>query len=138
MPNFERKRSGGPSTSAGKRRSARNAVKTGVAVDYWLEPAEQDEYDARVTALTAEYAPVSATVQMLIERLASLMRGRLAGPCSVHPGARRPAWPGRLPSQPGAAIFRDRAVAKWASRESMDAAGTPPWRFCNERTELKK
>lgn len=70
---FERKRSGGPQTAAGKARSAQNAFKTGVAVNYWVNAAEQAEYDTLLQALCAEYCPLTATMQLLLERLASQM-----------------------------------------------------------------
>lgn len=65
-----RKRSGGPRTAAGKARSSRNALKTGITVNYWLNADEQVEYDALVEALIEEYPPVRATTMIVINRLA--------------------------------------------------------------------
>lgn len=65
------KRSGGPRSEAGKASSSRNALNTGIAVDYWIDSSEQEEYDMLVAGLTAEYAPVTVTVQLLIDRLAT-------------------------------------------------------------------
>lgn len=65
-----RKRSGGPRTAAGKARSSRNALKTGITVNYWLNADEQAEYDALLEALIEEYAPASATTMLLVNRLA--------------------------------------------------------------------
>lgn len=66
-----RKRSGGPRTENGKARSSGNAFKTGIAVNYWLNDAEQAEYDELMQALAAEYQPATATARLLVERLAS-------------------------------------------------------------------
>jgi hypothetical protein len=65
-----RKRSGGPQTAAGKARSSRNALKTGITVGYWLNADEQAEYDALLEALIDEYPTARATTMLLVSRLA--------------------------------------------------------------------
>lgn len=68
-----RKRSGGPQTAAGKARSSRNALKSGITVSYWLNADEQAEYEALLEALMEEYATARPTTLVLVTRLACSM-----------------------------------------------------------------
>ena len=64
-------KSTGPRTADGKNKVSRNAVTHGLRATKWLEPQEQQSFDAMVSELEAEYQPETATEHLLIERLAT-------------------------------------------------------------------
>lgn len=66
-----RGRGGGPSTTEGKLASSRNAAKDRIWAS-WLDEDEQAQCDALVIDFLAEYDGESATVRLLVERLANV------------------------------------------------------------------
>lgn len=64
-------RSTGPKTSAGRAKVAKNAIEHALRANHWLAPDEQDSYNQFMTDLEEEYAPGTATQQILVERIAS-------------------------------------------------------------------
>ena len=66
------KKSTGPSSSKGKSRSSRNAVKHGLTARSHIDQEERDEFKLLLLGLTEEYDPQTPTEQLLIERVASL------------------------------------------------------------------
>jgi RPA family protein len=63
----------GPTSSAGKTKVSRNAVKHGLRASKWLSPEEQSDFAALAADLHDEYQPSSATQRILVERIAMCM-----------------------------------------------------------------
>jgi hypothetical protein len=63
----------GPTTSAGKAISSRNATKTGLHASGWIDQNEEREYQSLFHNLCAEYNAKTTTLVLQIERMASTM-----------------------------------------------------------------
>ena len=63
----------GPTTTAGKVASSRNATKTGLHVSGWIDQNEEQEYQSLFHNLCVEYNAQTPTLLLQIERMASTM-----------------------------------------------------------------
>jgi hypothetical protein len=106
-------KSTGPTSTSGKDRARRNALRQGFTADIVLEPLENAEkYPAFEAAILSEYLPQTPVEQELVRRLASLFGG---SGCSA--GNNRPANSTHIGPRPD----RDR----WTRPSGMVVADHP-------------